>query len=85
MKNKLTSTFRDRGGRYAKPLEITLYLREIRVVPVKVVAASVEEAEEMAREGDGEYLNDKAYHSDLSAGEYFETLFERDADVKEVN
>ena len=39
--------------------EFTLHLREIRVVPVKVMAASLEEAEAMVREGDGEIVEVK--------------------------
>ena len=64
--------------------EFTLHLREIRVVPVKVMATSLEEAEGMVREGDGEYLNDESYPSDLSADEYFDSIFEREAEVDEV-
>jgi hypothetical protein len=68
--------FRDNRGRFAKPQEFTVFLREIRVVPVRVTAANVEHAEVLVREGDGDYQNDKATHSDLSADEYF-NLFEK--------
>lgn len=74
--------FRDRRGRFAKPLEITLYLREIRVVPVKVIAASVEEAKAAIIEGDGEHDNAAAYPSALAVSDILDNLFEGDAKVE---
>lgn len=72
--------FRNLAGRFAKPLKVTLYLREIRVVPVEITAATVEDAEKLVLQGDGDYKNRKAWHSDLSASDYFE-LFERAAEI----
>lgn len=74
--------FRDLRGRFAKKRKITLFLREIRVVPVIVEAASVEDAEAIVREGDGDYQNEKAVHSDLDAGEYFDVFGENEAIVE---
>lgn len=76
--------FRDRRGRFAKPLEITLYLRELRVVPVKIMAASVADAEAAILEGDGEYDNAAAYPSALAVSDILDNLFEQDAEIKEV-
>lgn len=72
--------FRALNGRFAKKQTVTVYLREIRVVPVLIEAASIDEAEEMVRAGEGDYQNDKATHSDLSTDEYFH-LFERDSEI----
>ena len=59
----------------------TVYLREIRVVPVIIEAESAAEAEEFVKQGDGEYQNEKAYYSDLSASDYFENDFERETEL----
>lgn len=59
----------------------TVYLREIRVVPVIIEADSAAEAEERVKHGDGEYQNGKAYHSDLCADEYFGSMFERETEI----
>ena len=59
----------------------TVYLREIRVVPVIVEAETPEEAESLVRQGDGDYQNEKSFYSDLSADEYFENLFEKKTEI----
>jgi hypothetical protein len=61
----------------------TVYLREIRVVPVVIEAESIEQAEELVKEGDGEYQNKKAYHSDLAADDYFDNSFEKPTKIME--
>jgi hypothetical protein len=54
----------------------TVYLREIKVVPVIVEAESVEQAEELARQGEGDFQNEKSFHSDLCAENYFDSMLE---------
>ena len=61
----------------------TVFLREIRVVPVIIEAESPEEAERLVKEGDGEYQNEKAYHSDLAADDYFDNSFEEPTKIME--
>lgn len=61
----------------------TVYLREIRVVPVIIEAESIEQAEELVKQGDGEYQNEKAYHSDLVADDYFNNSFEEPTKIME--
>lgn len=58
----------------------TVYLREIRVVPVIIQAESAEQAEKLVLEGDGDYQNDKTTHSDLAASEHFDNMFERETE-----
>ena len=62
-------------------MKIKLFLREIRVVPVIVEAESVEKAQELIREGDGEYLNDQSYPSALSVDDLLDNIFEDDAEI----
>lgn len=61
----------------------TVYLREIRVVPVVIEANSAAEAEELVKEGGGEYQNEKSYHSDLSPDDYFNHSFEEPTKIME--
>jgi hypothetical protein len=61
----------------------TVYLREIRVVPVIIEANSVEEAETLVKEGDGEYQNEKSFHSDLVPNDYFNSNFEEPTKIME--
>jgi len=61
---------------------ITLYLREICYVPVTVEAETVEDAQGMVMEGDGIYGRRKP--SELSAGDFFDNLFEQPAYVREI-
>lgn len=75
------NTFRARNGRYATKKTFTVYVREIHVVPVIIDAANQDEAMAMVREGNGDYQNDKAQHSDLCADEYFDIFGERDVKV----
>jgi hypothetical protein len=62
-------------------MKIKLFLREIRVVPVVIEADSVEQAQELIREGDGEYLNDQSYPSSLSVDDLLDNIFEEDAEI----
>lgn len=62
---------------YEEPKKFRLYVREIRVVPVEIEAKSLEDAQEKVREGDGDYLNEQATHSDLSTEDYFDIFGER--------
>ena len=57
-----------------------MFLREIRVVPVIIEAETKEEAEAAVKQGDGEYLNEESSHSDLNADEYFDSIFEKEAE-----
>jgi hypothetical protein len=61
----------------------TVYLREIRVVPVIIQAESVEQAEKLVLEGDGDYQNDKTTHSDLAADEWLDSMFEQKTEICE--
>jgi 5-methylthioribose kinase len=69
---------------FTKPASLKkfkFFLREIKVVPVIVEAATLDEAEKMVRDGDGEYLDKDMDYSDLCADDYFDNIFEKDAEV----
>jgi hypothetical protein len=68
---------RDLRGRFAKLKPFVVHLREIRVVPVIIQAANEQDAEALVMQGDGDYQNAAAYHSDLNASEYFDNLTEK--------
>lgn len=56
----------------------TLYVREIRVVPVAVRAESLEEAKDLARSGHGHFQHSLSKPSDLCADEYFDIFGEKE-------
>lgn len=62
--------FRDRHGRFAKPIEFTLYKRHVVSVPVTVIAANFGEAETRVMAGEGEGDMSKAIPAKLTDAEY---------------